>query len=182
MAENFTIDIRGIGEHQKALYAFSQQLGDRVVLGALRQGANLVLKSARQKAPLGATGRLKKGIVLKASKIHNGKKSTDLIGVYITINRKKKTDPYYGKFQELGWTVKGGANSVRYSKKIKGFTRRSVGKSSRVTQGGGRHIDGKFFIENAWLENRDEAVNLIVRAAGAGAEVLARRLGLSYGG
>jgi HK97 gp10 family phage protein len=180
MAENFTIDIRGIGEQQKALYTFSQRLGDRVVLGALRQGANLVLKSARQKAPF-KTGKLRKGIILRASKIHKGKFSTDLIGVYITVKRKEKTDPFYGRFQEDGWIVKGRANHKRFSQKIKAFTNRSVGSSSRVTQGGGRHIPGKHFIENAWLENREQAVNLIVRAATAGSEVLAKKLGLSYG-
>jgi HK97 gp10 family phage protein len=99
MAE--TITVTGLREVQRQLYSYSQQLGDRVVLGALRQGANVVKKAAQDNAPI-KTGKLKRGIRVTRSKIHRGKSSKDMIGVYLSI-RKGKGGPFYGRFQEDGW-------------------------------------------------------------------------------
>jgi hypothetical protein len=100
-----------------------------------------------------------------------------LIGVYITINRKKDTDPYYGKFQESGWNTAGKRKSVFRRAIVAAFGSRT----GRKTMPGKTNVPGKHFIENAWLENREQAVNLIVRAANESAGVLAKKLGLSYG-
>lgn len=98
---NETITIIGLKEVQKSLYAYSQQLGDRVVLGALRQGANLIRKAVQKEVPV-KTGLLKKGFVIKRSKIHRGRLSTDMIGIYLAL-KKGKTAPFYGRFQNDGY-------------------------------------------------------------------------------
>jgi HK97 gp10 family phage protein len=143
MAE--TITITGLREVQRKLYSYSQQLGDRVVIGALRQGANLVRKQAQANAPV-KTGLLKRSIRVSRSKIHNGKKSDGMIGVYISVRKAA----YYAGFQEDGW---------RAGKKKK-------------------QIPGRKFIERAFIDKREEAVNLIVRSATSAADLLAVKLGL----
>jgi HK97 gp10 family phage protein len=151
------ITITGLKEIQKSLYSYSQRLGDRVVLGALRQGANLIKREAQANAPvskngnpkLGTTpGNLKRGIVVRKSKIHRGKLSSDMIGLYLTIKSTKKTDPFYGRFQESGWKA------------------------------GNRLIPGKKFIDRAFHDKKEEAVALIVKSATSAADLLAAKLGL----
>ena len=146
MAE--TIRVTGLREVQRKLYSYSQQIGDRVVLGALRQGAHLVKRAAQSNAPIGETGKLRRGIRVYKSKIHKGTKSGDMIGVYISVASKKKGDPFYGRFQEDGWKA------------------------------GKRQVPGKKFIDRAFIEKRAAAVDLIVRSANAGADLLARKMGL----
>lgn len=146
MAET-AIKVTGLSEATKALYAYSQQLGDRVVKGALRVGANYIARIARANAPV-KTGLLKRrGIVVRNSKIHRGKSSKDMIGVYLTIARKKG-DPFYGRFQEAGWKA------------------------------GKRNIPGKRFIDKAFEQNKEKAVEAIQQSAIAASEVLARKVGL----
>lgn len=147
MAET-AIKITGLNEATKAIYAHSQQLGDRVVKGSLRVGANVVARAARIGAPV-KTGLLKRrGIVVRNSKIHRGRSSKDLIGVYVTIAAKKKGDPYYGKFQESGWKA------------------------------GKRIVPGKKFLDKAFEQNKEKAVEAIRQSAIAASEVLARKVGL----
>lgn len=147
MAET-TIVVTGLREVQRSLYSYSQQVGDRVVRGALRVGANRIKKAAQAYAPV-KTGALKRrGIVVRNSKIHRGKSSKDLIGVYITIAAKKKTDPFYGKFQETGWKA------------------------------GKRRVHGKGFIDRAFNQKKLEAVEVTRRSVLAASQVLARKVGL----
>lgn len=146
-----SIKVTGLQEVQKKLYAYSQQLGDKVVLGALRQGANYVKKSViRELANSGVkvrTGKLRKGFAVARSKIHRGKLSTDMIGVYLTL-RKGKDAPFYGRFINDGW------------------------------QAGKTKVAGKHFVQRAFESSKDNAVRLIVRDAEAGADLLARKVGL----
>lgn len=95
------IKVHGLQEVQRALYDYSQQLGDRVVYGALRQGAAVLRKAVQDRVPV-RTGNLKRGFVVRRSKIHRGQLSTDLLGVYVTL-RKGKGAPFYGRFQNDGW-------------------------------------------------------------------------------
>ena len=142
-----TITVKGLKEVQATLYQFSQQLGDRVIRGALRQGANYVLKGIKERVPV-KTGLLKRrGFRVANSRIHNGKLSTDMIGVYISL-RKKKGDPFYGRFQNDGFTANG------------------------------KKVPGKEFVQKAFESRKSTAVQLIVRAAEAGAEVVKRKVGL----
>lgn len=97
-----SIQITGLKETARTLYAYSQQLGDRVIRGALRQGANHVLRGLRPKLPV-RTGLLRRrGFRVVNSRLHNGKRSSDLIGVYIGL-RKGKGAPFYGRFINDGW-------------------------------------------------------------------------------
>ena len=146
-----TITITGLREVQKSLYSYSQQLGDRVVLGALRQGANLIRKAVIREMDASGiksrTGKLKKGFVVKRSKIHRGRLSTDMIGLYLAL-RKGKTAPFYGRFQNDGFRA---------------------GKTK---------VPGKHFIQKAFNSNKENAVRLIVADAEAGAALLARKVGM----
>lgn len=146
-----TVKISGLKEANKALYAYSRQLGDRVVIASLRQGANLVLRQARANAPV-RTGALRRALVVKKSRLYNGKRTTGVIGLYLSLRkgkgRKDGRDAFYGTFQESGW------NSGR------------------------RLVPGKRFVQRAYRAQRDAAARLIAQSAIRGAEVVARRTGL----
>lgn len=147
---DFELKITGLKEVQKSLYAFSQQLGDRVVRNALKEGAKVVQKIARSNAPV-RTGKLKRSIVIRNSKINNGKRSEE-IGVYLTINKSKKgarNDAFYGRFVEDGYTSRGG-----------------------------KRIEGVKFMSRAFNSGKSAAVNQIIRAVEAGAEIVKRKTGL----
>ena len=177
---NDAIEIKGLKEVQKALYSYSQQLGDRVVLAALRQGANLIKKTAVANAPRGETGALKKSFRVSRSKIHRGKMSGDMIGVYLTIRkgggRKDPKDAFYGRWIESGWNVRGKAREsyiLRGRKRlIRGLDEKKRGRTSAP---GIRDIPGQKFIERAFLANRESALRLIIQATERGAEVVARK-------
>ena len=68
---------------------------------------------------------------------------TDDIGL-----RKGKGDPFYGRFQNDGFTA------------------------------GRTKVPGKGFVQRVFAERKEAAVQLIVRSAEAGAEVVKRKLGL----
>jgi hypothetical protein len=141
------ITVSGLREVQKSLYAYSQQMGDRVVRGALRQGANYVLRGIREAVPV-KTGLLRRrGFRVANSRIHNGRLSSSLIGLYIGL-RKKKGDPFYGRFQNDGFRV------------------------------GNTKVPGKGFVQRAFAERREAAVQLVIQSAEAGAEVVKRKVGL----
>lgn len=142
-----TVSLTGLKEAQRALYAYSRQLGDRVVLASLRQGANLVLRQARANAPV-RTGLMKRALVVKRSKIYNGRRMENILGLYLSL---RKGPAYYGKFQESGWRA-GSKNT--------------------------RQIPGKRFVQRAFQSQQDAAARLISQSALRGAEIVARRTGL----
>lgn len=165
MASEFSIEIRGLKEVQKALYSYSQQLGDRVVVAALREGAKVVQKEARRQAPK-ATGRLRSSIVVKKSKLHKGRNGK--LGVYLTLRAGKgkqdRRDAFYGRFVEDGWNVRGKATE-------------RTGRG-RKTATGKRDIPGRKFIKGAFLGKRADAVRVIVASAERGAEIVKQKVGL----
>lgn len=169
-----TIEVKGLREVQKALYTYSQAIGDRVILAALRQGANLVKKSIVANAPF-KTGALKKSFSVKRSKIHRGKFSGDMIGVYLTIRkgkgRKDPKDAFYGRWVESGWNIRGKSRN-------KGGAPRSALSRGRKSSPGMRDVQGQKFIERAFLSSRESAARLIVLAAERGAEIVAYKTGL----
>lgn len=168
MSANETITVTGLRETQKALYSYSQQLGDRVIRRALRQGANHVLRGIKELVPV-KTGLLKRrGFRVSNSKIHNGRISNDMIGVYLAL-RKRKGDPFYGRFQNDGWVPQGPGHA------LKGGTRRRDEQRARSIN---RKIPGKQFVQQAFAQRREAAVQIIIRSAEAGAEVVKRKLGL----
>lgn len=164
------IKVSGLKEVQAALYSYSRQLGDKVVLAALKQGANLVKRAVVQTAPV-KSGRLKRGFRVANSRIHRGR-GTGRLGVYLALRTKKKGDPFYGRFQEDGWNVKGPARGKGRSARVPGS------RSGRKTAPGKRDVPGKFFIQKAYLANREAAAQLIIKAAEVGAEIVKRKVGL----
>jgi HK97 gp10 family phage protein len=148
MSDDFSIDIHGLVETQRAIYEFSQKLGDRVTLLALRAGANFMLKKVRAAEPV-KTGRLKRATVVKTSRL-NQRRRNGKVGVYLTVKKgKKKDDPkgaYYGYFVEQGY------------------------------QKGAAVIAGKQFVKNTFNANKNEALTLIVSAIEQGGERLIQQL------
>lgn len=127
---DFEVDVSGIAELQRALFAFNERLAERVCKIAVRQGANFMAKKIRDNAPISPKGaRLKyygqyvnypRGRLKRAIKVHTSRINTlsanGTIGTYIRIEPgKHRNDPkgaWYAK-----WVV-GGFN--RGSKVITG--------------------------------------------------------------
>ena len=174
------IRIKGLREVQKQLYSYSQQLGDKVIISALRRGANVVKKEIHSLAPVGKTRRLRRGFKVAKSRIHSGKHSTDMIGVYLKLKTGKR-DPFYGRFINDGWNTHGKTNTSRPVFGRRGVylsTRRSKVKgSSRVTQAGKTNVPGKHFVQRGFAAKRHAALRVIVETAQAGADLLARKVG-----
>lgn len=148
---DFEVKVSGLQELQRSLYAFSRQLGDKVVIAALKEGARVMQKDAKQRAPF-KTGRLRRGIVVKKSKINNGR-ARPVLGVYLSLRKGKgKKDPkdaFYGRFIENGWTDRSG-----------------------------KRRPGRKFMSSAFNAKREASLRVIVQAFERGASILKQRLGL----
>jgi hypothetical protein len=176
-----TITVSGLQELNRTLYSYSQQLGDRVVYGALRQGANL-MKRELQALVAGSTtvrtGKLRRGFRVVRSRIHNGKASGSMIGLFLTL----KKDAFYGRFQNDGWNTAGERRTLentpgRVSRA--GRLRLSRGESNgRATLPGKTNVRGKDWFRKAYASSKDSSAALIVAAAEAGADVVARKVGI----
>lgn len=177
MADEITIQVKGLKEAQRALYSYSQKLGDFVVYRALSEGAKVMRRDIATLAPA-KTGTLRKGFKIARSKIHNGKRSSDLIGVYVTLKRGKgrrdPKDPFYGRWQELGWNTAGKRSGTRQS-----ITSTIGSRSGRKTQRGKTNVPGKFFVQKAFDRTKERSANLVVQLSLQGAEALARSEGLT---
>ena len=147
MAE-FEIDISGVAETQRRLFEFSQKLGDRITRLALRSGANYMLKAIREAAPK-RTGRLRRAIVVKNSRIHQRRRNGQ-VGVYITIRKgKSRKDPKgapYGTFVESGY------------------------------KRGKRIVPGRYFVRNTYNRLKRPAAELIIRNIETAGRQLADKL------
>lgn len=159
MAE-FDAKIKGIAEVKRAIYQYNAKLGEKVTRAALRAGANIMLKQIRAAAPV-KTGRLKKAIKLKNSRINSLRKNGK-VGLYITVSPgKSRRDPkgaYYAKWVEVGYK--------------KGSKR--VGKRGRT---GGVRIEGKHFVLKSFNATKRQSADTIIQAAELGANRIARELG-----
>lgn len=176
-SDGISIEVKGLKEAQRALYSYSQKLGDFVVYKALREGANVMRRDIAILAPA-KTGTLRKGFKVARSKIHNGRRSSALIGVYVTLKkgkgRKDPKDPFYGRWQELGWNTAGQRSGTRQS-----ITSAFGGRSGRKTLRGKTNVPGKFFVQKAFDRSKEKSANLIVQLSLQGAEALSRREGLT---
>jgi Bacteriophage HK97-gp10, putative tail-component len=181
MAE--TIEITGLNELQKKLYSYSQQLGDKVVEKSLRQGAGLVkaaiLKEIDATGLKVKTGRLRRGFTVKKSKIHSTR-TDGIIGIFLSL-KKGKDAPFYGRFLNDGWNTHGKLNAQRLQfgghRNLVSYTRRAIG-SSRTTAPGRTNVPGREFVPRGFEQSKNSALRLIVADAQAGAELLARKVGL----
>jgi HK97 gp10 family phage protein len=146
-SDGISIQVSGLDEVNRALYAYSQQLGDTVVLKALREGAKVMQKQARANAPK-RTGKLRRNITIKNSRIYSKRRGRGTLGVYLSISQKGKADnrrnAFYGRFIEHGT----------------------------------KHIRPRKFIDNAYNQRREASANVIIRSAERGAEIVARKTGL----
>lgn len=152
MADEFSVNIHGAAEVTRALYQFSDRLGDRVTLLALRSGANYMLKQIRQAAPV-KTGRLKRSIKTSQSKIHTRRRD-GVVGVYITVKAgKSRKDPkgaWYGRFIENGYKRKNGTT-----------------------------ITGKRFVSSTFNSSKEAATTLIINNIEQAGQQLARQIGFT---
>lgn len=89
--------VHGLKEVQKALFQYSDRMGTRIAISALRQGAAVVRRQVQADTPV-LTGRLRRGYRVSKSKIHDTKGS---VGVFLTL-KKGQNAPYYGRFINKG--------------------------------------------------------------------------------
>lgn len=143
MAE-INIDIRGLAETQRAIYQFSERLGDRVTVLALRTGAKMILQKVRAAAPR-KTGRLKRATVVATSRI-NQRRRNGKVGVYLRVkpgrSRADLKGAWYGKFVENGY------------------------------KRGQTVVPGRKFVRNTFDANKQAALNLILTAIETGGRQL----------
>jgi HK97 gp10 family phage protein len=188
MSDQFTVNLRGIAEFNRALFSFSDRLGERVTKLALRQGANFMLKNIRAAAPK-KTGRLRRAIKIKNSKI-NRIRSNGKVGLFITISPgKSRIDPkgaYYGPFQEYGYTASGTTKAREVTTSVTTVAQREAhkqrtGRRLRVYAHapGARKIPGKRFVRNTFNATKDQAAQLIVSASEVAAQRLAQEIGFN---
>jgi hypothetical protein len=170
-----TIKIHGLKDVQKKLRQLGEEFEKRVIYRALRRGAALVKRQAQANAPRKTSALKNRGfIVFRPEK---NKPPKGVLRISLGIASSKKDDPYYGRFQELGWNTRGKPNQLRYVKGAGRFTRRAL-NSSRATQHGRTDVPGKFFLDKAFKSKKAMAIRLIERNAKRGAEILAREKGL----
>ena len=150
MSNDYSIRIQGIAEIQRALFQLNARLGERVTRLALRKGANFMLKQVRAIAPI-KTGRLKKAIVVKTSKIHTVRKNGD-VGVYLVVKSGKRDNQktaLYGRWLERG-----------YKK-------------------GNTQVAGRKFVTNTFNTNAPTALAIMIEASDVATRQLAQELNLN---
>lgn len=147
------INITGTAEVVGRLRQFSDRLADKVVTLAVRSGANYLRDRVKANAPI-RTGRLKRAVTTKASRI-NTRRKNNTIGQYVTVKAGKKRNDhkgaYYAKFIEDGWTPRGHRS---------------------------RRIPGRNFVKNTFNSSASTAAQIIITGIEQSGEQLARRLGL----
>jgi HK97 gp10 family phage protein len=157
----FEAKIKGIAEVKRAIYAYNAKLGERVTRVALRQGANVMLKQIRAAAPV-KTGRLKKAIKLKNSRINRINKNGK-VGLYITVsagkNRKDPKGAYYARWVEMG-----------YNKGSK--------RTGKKTRSGGVRVEGRHFVRDTFNATKNAALDTILQASEIAANRIAKELNL----
>lgn len=150
------LEVQGLREINDTLTKLPQRMAKRVVRNAMNAGARIIRDRAKALAPVGKTGALKRNIVSKRGlrRYDDGLEARLIIGVrhgkvrdapttYITKTGKKKVrkltaydkrkqDPYYFRFQELGYTQRDGTK-----------------------------VDGKKFLQNALDQSGQRAINKV---------------------
>lgn len=182
------IKVTGLGELQRALFTFNAKLGTRVTQLALKTGARYMQTAIKNKAPTGKTGRLKKSVRVRVSKLQKIQK-TGSVGVYIIVGggaRKNLRGAYYAKWVNYGYNsgseVITGSQAVgrrlitqtdyqnrRLNALQRALSRRRPGRSIVVggvrLRDGGKAIPGQHFVEKAFTANAQSTLDLIVAAS-----------------
>jgi len=166
MADGISIQVSGLKQVNKDLNSLSKQMRKRIVFGALRVGIKQIQKNARARVH-SRSGRLRRGIVIKRSKINNGRRKPTL-GLYLTIRtgkgRKDPKDAFYGQWVERGWNTKG-------PKRTSG----GRGKG-RQTQPGKTDVSGQHFMRRSLRSRRTVAVRATVKAVENGVRLVKQKL------
>jgi len=160
------IKVDGLEDVKRNLYRFGTKFGDKIVYKSLRLGARVIVDDIKRRVPV-RTGVLRKGIIIKRSKIHSKRRGTKR-GLYITIRRGPKAgerDAYYGRFQNDGWNVRG---------KLRPFGRKG---KERKTLPGKRDILPKSFMQKGFSSSRTYAIRVTIKAARSAANILAKKSG-----
>jgi HK97 gp10 family phage protein len=167
MSDGLGARIEGVADFRIAVESLIGSMRRRVVRAALRDGANIIARNARQAAPVlrgskpgRLSGTLKRSIRVFSSKEKNGR--AGVIGVYIGVKGNTKRiraaggksatnphDPFYWWWQEFGFTATG-------RRKLRGGTRRR--RAARATTG--RQIPGKRFMRDAFSGSSGTALRL----------------------
>lgn len=192
MADVVEIEVQGLQELINKLALLPDKITQQVVRQSLRVGANMVLRPARQNAPY-KSGTLRRGIRIVTSKIH---RKPPEIGIYVAIKRRKKdaggryipgkketekfkNDPFYGRFMEDGFTV--GGRKIRktyeWTNKRSKKGKKTTHVKSRWEREGGRFVEGKHFMRNAYESNKTAALQAIVHDAEARIGRVMREMG-----
>lgn len=175
------ITMTGVKETQRRLLTFPAKYRLRVIRKGVRAGANVIARTARKLAPKakrhrGPTKPLRKGIRVFTSKIHTGKRGSKLVGVYINIPARKKGEPYYGRFQELGWNT---AGKYRFGKNTRRTITAIFGKrTGRKTLPGKTNVPGKFFMDRSFDIAKERALSKIREVIIKETPIMAKKEGL----
>lgn len=139
--------IEGMKELEKAI----KKLGDvpqKVVTPSSRKAMNIALKSARNLAPVGETGELKKGMKLVGERSRTkGKKVYQIVfdraknDIFQKRNKKGKVTGYYPASQEYGFFARNGKYIPGYHFLEKALTSTSKNIERTIVQEMIKRID-----------------------------------------
>lgn len=103
MSMGFDFEIKGVDHLIKKLARIDKKTGKQISRKAATAGAKVLRKAARDLAPKGKTGVLKKNIKSKVKVFKSGKGAVGKVQIISDeTGRNSPTDAYYGKFQEYG--------------------------------------------------------------------------------
>lgn len=173
------IRIDGLKEIDEKLKAIPQKLAKRVLDKAMRAGGRVIRDKVKAAAPM-RTGALKRNVIVKRGqrRFDGDLEARFIIGVLhgrvrttpstfktktgkvktrgLTAYDKRGQDPFYFRFQELGYTAIGRAR--KGSRKERSF--RAAGNPSY-----GRKIPGKKFMQNSLDASANMASQKVVAVA-----------------
>ncbi len=175
------IKLKGLKDLERSLNEIPVQLKKTVIGKSLREGAKVIQKAARQAALPKRSGRLRRAIKVKVSRIHN-KPRLGLFGVYIKIDPgKKKNDKngaYYGHIIDGGWNTRGRMPKNMIERVYaRGDVVRDFGaRSGRKTPRGKTNVPGRGFMLKGWGKHAQATV-LAIKSMERGVDTVKRRLG-----
>lgn len=143
------IQISGLAELERELKALPRKLQRRSLTNAIRAGGRIIQQEVKARAPV-KSGALKRNLLLKRGKrqFDGGLEARVIIGVQhgkvktrgkLKGYDKKGVDPFYFRFQELGFTAVG---------RRKAASRSERGARKHGNRSYGRLIPGKRFLRD----------------------------------
>lgn len=180
------VHVKGLDEIERRLKAMPKKMATRVLNKAIRKGANVIARQVRADAPF-RTGAIKRNVLVKRGRrdFDNGLEARYVIGVQhgkvrteptkfktkkgvrerkLTAYDRRGQDPFYFRFQELGFHAVGTRKREVVDNKFLGTTKRV--RATNVIRGGGsaRFVSGKKFMTNALPRARGQAIDAVVKS------------------